>query len=71
VWWRTVFVLHGWLKGAYLEERESPINVEEKRQTNLICIARGETLSLLSYDKNVYVQSPAFDKQSMEDLLAN
>jgi uncharacterized damage-inducible protein DinB len=37
----------------------------------LLCIARGEAISLPSYDKNVYVQSAAFDKQSMEDLLAN
>jgi hypothetical protein len=37
----------------------------------LLCIARGEAISLPSYDKNVYVQSAAFDKHSMEDLLAN
>ncbi|MCM2532891.1 DinB family protein [Neobacillus pocheonensis] len=37
----------------------------------LLCIARGEAISLPSYDKNVYVQSAAFDKQSMEDLLVN
>jgi uncharacterized damage-inducible protein DinB len=37
----------------------------------LLCIARGEAQSLPSYDKNVYVKSAAFDKQSLEDLLAN
>ncbi|MGZ4161004.1 MAG: DinB family protein [Neobacillus sp.] len=37
----------------------------------LLCIARGEAISLPNYDKNVYVQSAAFDKHSMEDLLAN
>lgn len=37
----------------------------------LLCIARGEVISLPNYDKNVYVQSAAFDKHSMEDLLAN
>ncbi|MGM0876290.1 MAG: DinB family protein [Bacillota bacterium] len=37
----------------------------------LLCIARGENMSLHIYDKNAYIQNAAFDNQSLEDLLGN
>jgi uncharacterized damage-inducible protein DinB len=35
----------------------------------LLCIARGETVSLPGFDENAYVEEADFDKQSLEDLL--
>ncbi|ENQ3077121.1 DinB family protein [Bacillus multifaciens] len=37
----------------------------------LLSIARGETVSLPGYNDDMYVLRAAFDKQSMQDLLAN
>ncbi|WP_028401254.1 DinB family protein [Ectobacillus panaciterrae] len=37
----------------------------------LLCIARGETVSLPGYDDKMYVLRASFDKQSMQDLLEN
>jgi hypothetical protein len=37
----------------------------------LLCIARGENKELPRYDKDVYVQNAAFDKQTINELLLN
>jgi uncharacterized damage-inducible protein DinB len=35
----------------------------------LLCIARGETISLPGYDENKYVKEADFDKQTLKELL--
>lgn len=35
----------------------------------LLCIARGEAISLPKYDKNDYIKNAMFDKQQLEELL--
>jgi hypothetical protein len=37
----------------------------------LLCVARGENKELPRYDKDVYVQNGAFDKQTINELLLN
>lgn len=37
----------------------------------LLCIARGETVSLPGYDDMEYVQNASFNRQSIQDLLDN
>lgn len=37
----------------------------------LLCIARGETISLPGFEENLYVQNAAFNEQSLQELLEN
>ncbi|WP_374722809.1 DinB family protein [Peribacillus tepidiphilus] len=37
----------------------------------LLCIARGDTVSLPGFNENAYVHNASFDQQSMQDLLQN
>ncbi|MGV3487374.1 MAG: DinB family protein [Tuberibacillus sp.] len=37
----------------------------------LLCIARGETVSLPGFDQNAYMDNASFDEQTIDDLLAD
>lgn len=66
----------GWESIAYAQGKWTPkevlghmIDTERIMTFRALCFARGEKQSLPGFDENDYVQSAAFSKNSLEDLL--